>query len=110
MRAEIAALEREPDQITPCQAFTALFRLREQDARRWAAAAFMVGMAAAVALVTAIVLAIVGSTGSAISSGVGTIVTGAATGWLWTRRTEVQKEADEFLGKVKQYCPPEGGV
>lgn len=95
----------EADQITPCQAYTALFRIRERDAKWWALSALGVGIAAALALVASIILFVVGQNGAGIASGVGTVVTGGATGWLWSRRTEVQKEANEFLSKVGEYCP-----
>ena len=104
--AEVKALAKAGEQMTPCEAWTALFRLRENDAKRWAFAAFVVGMAAALALVAAIIAAVIGQKGPAIASGIGTIVSGAATAWLWARRTEVQKEAAEFLQKVKGYCSP----
>lgn len=94
----------QPD-VTPCGAYSALFRLREQDAKRWAAAAYGEGLTAAIALVAAIVLFIVGQNGGGIASGVATVVTGGATRWLWKRRTEVQQEAADFLAKVKEYCP-----
>jgi hypothetical protein len=56
----IKTLEGELDrtgEITPCQAFTALFNLRKTDAKRWAFAFFLVGLITALALVAAIVLA-----------------------------------------------------
>ena len=93
------------DQITPCEAYTAIFRLRETDAKRWAFAAYLVGIAAAIALVVAIIMAATGHGGEAVASAVGTIVTGAATTWLWGRRSAVQREAEDFLSKVRQYCP-----
>lgn len=101
----LSDLERVDEALTPYVAWTALFRLREKDAKRWALAAYLVGLAAAVALVAAIILAVFGQGGGAVASAVGTVVTGAATGWLWIRRTEVQDEAVEFLEKVQQYCP-----
>jgi hypothetical protein len=95
----------ESPNVTPCGAYSALFRLRENDAKRWATAAYGVGLTAAIALIAAIGLFIVGQNGAGIASGVTTVLTGGATAWLWSRRTEVQKEAEDFLSKVKEYCP-----
>lgn len=102
---DLAFLEPADNNLTPCEAYAALFKLREVDAKRWAFAAYVVGLTAALALVVAIVFAVLGKNGVAIASGVGTIVTGVATSWLWNRRTQTQREAEKFLEKVNQYCP-----
>lgn len=97
-------LEPASGTITPCEAYTALFRLREQDAKRWAFAAYIVGITAALGLAAAILSVVFGANGVAIATGIGTVVTGAATKWIWDRRTQTQREAQTFLEKVNTYC------
>lgn len=100
----LLGIARAEDTITACQAFKAFWQLRLTDAKRWAAVAFYLGFVTVLALTIAIVFVAIGKNGTAISSGVGTILSGAATTWVWTRRSAVQKEAEEFLAKVKEYC------
>lgn len=92
------------DDLTPCDAYTALWTIRLEDARRWAFATYLVGLTAVLALVAAIVLVFVGQNGPAIASGVGLILTGGATTSIWSRRNHVQTEAESFLAKVTEYC------
>ena len=104
---DLRFLEPASGTITPCEAYTALFDLRVQDAKRWAFAAYIAGITAALGLAAAILAVVFGANGVAIASGIGTVLTGAATTWLWARRTQTQKEAQSFLEKVNTYCSVE---
>jgi hypothetical protein len=102
MLEELRFLER--DTTTPCEAYTALWKVRLHDARQWAFAMRMVGFIAAIALIAALVLFAIGQNGAGIASGVGTVVSGVGFRTLWARRNQTQKEAEEFLSRAKEFC------
>ena len=105
----LAGVAVPTDEMSRCAMYTALYLARLGDAKAWMRAALMVGFVAAVAVAAAIVMVVIGQNGTATAAGVGTILTGAATGWLWAKRNEVQTQMDEFLAKSKDYCPNGGG-
>ena len=104
MHESISRLEKSPDSSIQCQAYIELFNLRAKDDKRWANILYMVGLAAGLALVTAIVLAVLGKNGQAAASAVGTIVTGVAAVWIRTIKEQARKESAEFLDKAKEFC------
>jgi hypothetical protein len=103
MKLDLSFLES--DQLTPCEAYTALWKVYIANAKRFSLLFQVLGIAATAALVIAILLYVIDIDGAAIVSGVGGVVVGGAAVWLRSVRNEDLAEAAKYLEKIHQFCP-----